>query len=89
MFTYAISKGLRLGWFTDAGKYFAAAGKGWSAIAGGGVDRGGNVYAVCKGSGFSFTKEYYEQELFWVTNDNHGVGIVLLAAAEFRKLLYD
>ena len=89
MFTYAISKGLRLGWFSDAGKYFEAAGKGWSAIAGAGVDREGNVYAVCKGSGFSFTKEYYKEELFWVTNDNHGVGIVLLAAAEYRKLLYD
>ena len=87
MFTYAFSKGLRLNWFPDPEKYFAAAQKGWQAISSYGVDRAGNVWAVCKGSGFSFTKEYYADELYWVVNDNHGVGIVLLAAGEFLRLI--
>lgn len=50
------------------------------------IDRNGSVHGVCKGSGFSFTKEYYSDELFWVTNDNHGIGIVLLAGNELLSL---
>jgi len=82
MFTYAISKGVRLGWFADPAPCIAAAKKGWQAISKYGVDKKGHVFAVCKGSGYSFTKEYYMEDLFWVINDNHGVGIVLLAACE-------
>ena len=41
---------------------------------------------ICSGSGFSFTKAYYADALFWLVNDNHGVGIVLLAGSEYLKL---
>jgi len=86
MFTYAISKGVRLGWFPDPERYIEAARKGWKAISTLGVDKRGYVFAVCKGSGYSFTREYYKEELFWVINDAHGVGIVLLAACEMVLL---
>lgn len=87
MFTYAMSKGLRHGWYTEPEPFLSCAMKGWTAISRYSVDKDGNVYAVCKGSGFSFTKEYYADELFWITNDNHGVGIVLLAGSEVERLL--
>lgn len=87
MFTYAISKGLRKGWLDMPEKYMDCVHRGWQAISNAFVDKFGNVHAVCKGSSFSFTKEYYRDELFWIVNDNHGVGIVLLAATEYLKLL--
>ncbi len=87
MFTYAMSKGLRMGWYDEAEKYRAAVHKGWKALSTYAIDKAGNVHAVCKGSGFSFTKEYYADELFWIVNDNHGVGIVLLAASEYWRML--
>lgn len=87
MFTYAMSKGLRHGWYEDTETYLSCVLKGWQAISSFSVDKDGNVHAVCKGSGFSFTREYYAEDLFWITNDNHGVGIVLLAGSEVLKLL--
>lgn len=87
MFTYAMCKGLRYGWYKDREGFLACALKGWKAISTYSVDKDGNVHAVCKGSGFSFTEEYYREELFWITNDNHGVGIVLLAGSEMERLL--
>lgn len=87
MFVYAFSKGVRNGWFADNLPYETGARNGWRAISSYSVDRRGNVHAVCKGSGFSFTKEYYKNDLYWVTNDNHGTGIVLLAGCEFLRML--
>ncbi len=88
MFTYAMSKGLRHGWYPQPEPFLSCVRKGWNAISHYSVDKGGNVYAVCKGSGFSFTKEYYADDLFWIINDNHGVGIVLLAGSEVQLLLH-
>lgn len=34
---------------------------------------------ICRGSSYSFTTEYYKEELLWIINDPHGIGIVLLA----------
>lgn len=87
MFTYAMSKGLRHGWYADQERFLGCVLRGWKAISACSVDKDGNVHAVCKGSGFSFTREYYAEELFWITNDNHGVGIVLLAGSEVERLL--
>jgi unsaturated rhamnogalacturonyl hydrolase len=44
------------------------------------------VHGVCSGSRYSFTAEYYKNDLLTVTNDNHGIGIILLAAVEVIKL---
>lgn len=83
MFTFAFCKGVRNGWYgEDTLLYMNAARTAFRGLTEHCIDRNGSVHAVCKGSGFSFTKEYYSEELFWVTNDNHGIGIVLLAGNE-------
>ena len=48
-------------------------------------DENGNWY-VCRGSGYSFSKEYYANDLGWNVNDTHGTGIVMLAAIEVEKM---
>jgi hypothetical protein len=36
---------------------------------------------------FSYSEQYYKKDLLWVTNDTHGIGIVLLAADETIKMI--
>ena len=87
MFVFAFCKGIKNGWYgEEAALYKEAAEKGFRGLTEYCIDRSGSVHGVCKGSGFSFTKEYYRDELFWVTNDNHGTGIVLLAGTELLSL---
>lgn len=87
MFTFAFCKGIKNGWYgEEAPLYREAAERGFKGLTEYCIDRDGSVHGVCKGSGFSFTKEYYSDELFWVTNDNHGIGIVLLAGNELLSL---
>ena len=49
------------------------------------VDDEGNIYGVCRGSGYSFRLDYYKHDLACVTNDTHGTGIVLIALLEVEK----
>jgi unsaturated rhamnogalacturonyl hydrolase len=49
-------------------------------------DRRGSVDGVCSGSHYSFTGDYYKQDLLTVVNDNHGIGIMMLVGAEIIKL---
>ena len=48
-------------------------------------DDDGNILNVCAGSRFSISRGYY-RELKSVTNDNHGIGIVLLATTEVADM---
>lgn len=57
----------------------------WSGLKNYCIDESGNLYGVCQGSGYSFSKKYY-QSLGWVKNDPHGIGIVVLAGVEIEKL---
>ncbi|WP_375708412.1 glycoside hydrolase family 88/105 protein [Paenibacillus albidus] len=86
MFIYAFARGVRCGWLPDPEPYIASALKGWEGLARYCIDRQGNVYGVCRGSGYSFNKLYYKEELTWQFNDTHGIGIVLLAGIEVLKL---
>lgn len=86
MFTYAFARGVRYGWLEGPDAFAYAAFKGWNALTAKSIDRHGNVYGVCSGSRYSFTPEYYKEELRTVTNDNHGIGIVLLAGVEVCHL---
>ena len=80
-------QGVKNGWYgEEAFLYREATEKGFKGLTEYCIDKDGSVYGVCKGSGFSFTKEYYRDELFWVVNDNHGIGIVLLAGNELLDL---
>lgn len=84
MFVCAFARGIRLGLLPRARA--AAVRKGWQALSEQAVDRQGNVYGVCRGSGYSFSERYYKYDLPWVLNDPHGIGIVMLAGVETCKL---
>ncbi|PWV90551.1 rhamnogalacturonyl hydrolase YesR [Paenibacillus cellulosilyticus] len=86
MFIYSFARGVRFGWLDEPEKYTAASLRGWNGLTRHCIDRHGNVYGVCRGSGYSFAAHYYRDQLSWQLNDTHGVGIVLLAGVETMKL---
>lgn len=85
MFIYGFARGVRYGWLKNRDDYAKAALLGWRALCKIAVDWKGNIYGVCRGSGYSFSKEYYANDLGWNVNDTHGTGIVMLAAIEVEK----
>lgn len=86
MFAYAFARGVRFGWLEDKTRYAAAANKAWQGLTGKAIDRQGNVHGVCSGSRYSFSPDYYMYDLRTVVNDNHGIGIMMLAGVEIGKL---
>ena len=90
MFVYGLCRGLRFGWLngTLRDKAWLAAERGWEGITKNAIDQLGNIHGICGGSAYSFTSEYYKQELLWCENDPHGIGIVLLAGVECCKALW-
>jgi rhamnogalacturonyl hydrolase YesR len=86
MFIYAFARGVQFGWLTETEPYVRAVLKGWEALNRVSIDRGGNVHGVCRGSEFSFSPEYYKKELLPNLNDTHGIGIVLLAGVEVKRM---
>ncbi len=86
MFIYGFARGVRYGWLSEKTEYAKAAAKGWEALCSTAIDWKGNIYGVCRGSGYSFSKEYYARDLGWNLNDTHGTGIVLLAGIEVEKM---
>lgn len=86
MFIYGFARGVRYGWLEDGDEYAKAAVKGWNALCRTAIDWKGNIYGVCRGSGYSFSKEYYANDLGWNKNDTHGTGIVMLAGIEVEKM---
>ena len=86
MFVYAFSRGVYKGWLSDGTPYVHAALKGWSALTKKAIDRHGNVHGVCSGSRYAFHAGYYKEDLRTVMNDNHGIGIMMLAGVEVMKM---
>ena len=86
MFIYAYARGIREGWLETPTPYLEAVRKGWEGITRLSIDYKGNIYGVCRGSGYSFTALYYRDDLGWILNDTHGIGIVLLAGIEMHKM---
>ncbi|TVY11003.1 glycoside hydrolase family 88/105 protein [Paenibacillus cremeus] len=86
MFIYAFTKGIRNGWLTEPDAYVQAVLKGWEGMTKISIDKGGNIFGVCRGSGYSFSGRYYRDELPWLLNDTHGIGIVMMAGVEVRCL---
>lgn len=86
MFIYAYAKGIRKGWLSEPAAYIDAVFKGWEGLTRIAIDAKGNIYGVCRGSGYSFTADYYKDDLGWNLNDTHGIGIVLLAGVEALRL---
>ncbi|WP_315796436.1 glycoside hydrolase family 88/105 protein [Paenibacillus sp. BIC5C1] len=86
MFIYAYARGIREGWLKQPEAYLDAVRRGWEGMTRLSIDYKGNVYGVCRGSGYSFTALYYRDDLGWILNDTHGIGIVLLAGIEAYKM---
>ncbi|MCK0473594.1 glycoside hydrolase family 105 protein [Halalkalibacter sp. APA_J-10(15)] len=86
MFIYGFARGVRHGWLVDPKPYIEASIQGWEGMTRRAIDQYGNVYGVCQGSGYAFTISYYRDDLTWILNDTHGIGIVLLAGIELLKL---
>ena len=86
MMICAFCRGICLGWYTPAmaRTTFAAALRAWDGLCRITIDRHGNLYGVCQGSGFSFSRAYY-RSLMWRYNDTHGIGIVMLAGVELTQ----
>jgi unsaturated rhamnogalacturonyl hydrolase len=87
MFAYAFSRGVRFGWLENQAAYADAAGRAWEGLTKFSIDQEGNVYGVCRGSGYSFSSDYYRDELNWILNDTHGIGIVILCGVEYERML--
>jgi len=86
MFVYAFARGIRLGWLEEPEAYLDSVRKAWEGMTRISIDWKGNIYGVCRGSGYSFTALYYRDDLGWNLNDTHGIGIVLLAGTELLRL---
>lgn len=86
MFLYGFARGIRYGWLKAIEPYLAAVFKGWEGLSKIAVDKNGNIYGVCRGSGYSFSADYYKDDLLWLLNDTHGIGIVMLAGMEVDRL---
>ncbi len=86
MFICAFARGIRNGWYDEktADRALCAAERAWRGLAEYAVDKDGNLYGVCRGSGFSFSRAYY-RSLSWNFNDTHGIGIVMLAGVEMMR----
>jgi len=86
MFVYGIARGIRFGWLDRSNDYEAVVMRGWEGLTKHAIDRQGHVYGVCSGSRYSFAPDYYMYDLRTVVNDNHGIGIMMLAAVEVELL---
>lgn len=84
MFLLSIARGINRGWL-DGKIYLPCIRKAWTALLQNSVDSVGDVYSVCLGSGCAKDAEYYKQ-LPAKKNDDHGTGIVMMAAVELMKL---
>lgn len=87
MFICAFARGIIKGYISQdlLDNTAEAAFKAWNGLAARTVDYQGNIYGVCRGSGFSFSSDYYK-ELSWNYNDTHGIGIIMLAGTEMIRL---
>ncbi|NOU62669.1 glycosyl hydrolase [Paenibacillus sp. LMG 31461] len=86
MFMYAFARGVRFGWLDKPLLYADAVRKAWSALISHAFEGNGSVHGVCCGSKYSYSPDYYKYDLKAVTNDPHGIGIVLLAGIEADRM---
>ena len=87
MFVCAFTRGVVAGYIDPSlrSAAIASAERGWEGLARYIIDRGGNIYGICRGSSFSFSRAYY-RSLSWNYNDTHGTGIIMLAGVELVKM---
>ena len=84
MFITGLARGIRMGWIDKGAQETVE--KAWNSLLRNCVDDECNVFGVCMGSGCSMDEEYYIN-LGTITNDDHGVGIVLGTCVEVINML--
>ena len=83
MFIIAMARGVKNGWLDES--FIQPVKEATLRMFEVAVDEIGNVHKICLGSGCHMDRKYYN-ELGWCTNDDHGVGILIKAAAEACEL---
>ncbi len=83
MFITGLARGIKNGWLDDSIKNDVI--EAWEALTEKCVDTDANVYGICMGSGCSMDEEYYIN-LGTVTNDDHGIGVVLMAGTSVMDI---
>lgn len=84
MFLLAFTRGVKHGWLKK--DFLPCIKQAWNGLLCHSIDKYGNVYGVCMGSGCAMEAEYYF-DIPTIINDDHGTGIVLAAASELYELL--
>lgn len=84
---YALLEGMEHSWIKD--KEFEKCMlphlfKSWQYVTETKIDYLGNLYGVCRGSGYSFDPDYYKYDLLPRTNDTHGIGITFMAGCKIH-----
>ena len=84
MFLLALARGVRNKWLDES--FVPCIKKAWCGLLKNSIDEKGNVYGVCMGSGCAMDKKYY-YSIPTIINDDHGTGVILTAASEYKLLL--
>ena len=84
MFMIAMIRGMKNGWLDNS--YMQCVEKAWKGLTEHAIAENGDVYGVCMGSGCADEKEYY-YTIPTTMNDDHGVGVILTALAEYDELI--
>lgn len=84
MFITALARGVRNGWIDKSLEKTVE--ESWKALLYHCVDSEYNLHGVCMGSGCSKDENYY-CNLKTITNDDHGIGIVLETCVEVMNML--
>ena len=84
MFLLAMTRGVRNGWLDEG--YLSCMERAWQGLLEKSIDREGNVYGVCMGSGCAHEAEYY-YKIPTTINDDHGTGVILAAASEYAAFI--
>lgn len=84
MFLLAFVRGVKYGWLEK--DFLPCIKRAWNGLLHHSVDKHGNVYGVCMGSGCAMEAAYYF-DIPTIVNDDHGTGVVLAAASELYELL--
>lgn len=83
---YCLGIGLEKNWLTKEEVRLEMLEKSWAYLVKEQIDSKGNLYGVCQGSGYSFSRDYYKFDLKTRKNDTHGIGIVLMAGCQLERL---
>ena len=75
MFLLGFTRGVKYGWLGE--DFLECMERAWRGLLAHSIDREGNVYGVCMGSGCHMDAEYYFT-IPTIINDDHGTGVILV-----------